>query len=268
MDTVQHPTLYKRDTAGKIRVWYLERQGDSYRTVAGIKDGNLVTSDWTVCTGKQGRTDEQQAEFEVASGYEHQLTREYHATEDTVDQPKFFKPMLAHKYEGYAGTAWAQPKLDGIRCLASAAGLFSREGKPILGAPHVMEALAPLFEANPGVQFDGELYNHDLKDDFNAIVSMVKKQNPTAEQLTKSASLVQYHIYDLPSSPEGFSKRVVELREILGAGNDVLKRVSLPGGPTIRPASTRCTASGWRKATKARWSAAKASTSRSAPSNS
>ena len=40
------PTLYKRDTTGKIREWTIEWTGGGVapaatRTVAGIKDGNL-----------------------------------------------------------------------------------------------------------------------------------------------------------------------------------------------------------------------------------
>ena len=35
--------LYKRDTSGKIRTWQYEVDGDSYRTIAGVQGGNLVT---------------------------------------------------------------------------------------------------------------------------------------------------------------------------------------------------------------------------------
>jgi ATP-dependent DNA ligase len=48
------------------------------------------------------------------------------------------------------------------------------------------------------------LYNHELKDDFNKIVSLVKKTKPKAEDLEESDRLVQYHCFDsyYPSEPQ------------------------------------------------------------------
>lgn len=207
-------TIFKRDTTGKVRVWRQEIAGPNFRTVAGILDGAMVESGWTRCIGKQGRTDEQQAEFEVASNYEHKLSREYHPTMATIDGgAHFFKPMLAQKYEAFA-PGYAQPKLDGVRCIVTAAGMFSREGKPIMGAPHIHERLEPLFAADPSLTLDGEIYNHDFKDDFNAIVSIVKKQTPNAEQLKRSAELAQYWVYDMPSHPGNFSDRIHSIHRL------------------------------------------------------
>ena len=107
--------------------------------------------------------------------------------------------MLAHKYEGWQGPCFSQPKLDGIRCIATSEGLFSREGKEFVAAPHIQQALEDVFDKHPGVVFDGEFYNHDYHDDFNAIVSAVKRTKPSSEDLEVSAKLVQYHVYDLPS---------------------------------------------------------------------
>ena len=48
-------TLYKRDTHGKIREWTVEYAGPvgaGIRTIAGIKDGKLVTSGWKSTEGK------------------------------------------------------------------------------------------------------------------------------------------------------------------------------------------------------------------------
>lgn len=187
-----------------------------YRTVAGILGGNLVTSQWTACVGKQGRDDEQQADFEIASSYQNKLTRDYHATKSAVAKGShFFKPMLAQEYKGWQGPCFAQPKLDGARCIATKDGLFSRQGKPFVSVPHIWEALKPIFEYDPSVVLDGELYNHVLKDDFGQIMSLIRQQKPTAEDLAKSADLIQYHIYDLPSHPGIFSDRSHSLQELL-----------------------------------------------------
>jgi DNA ligase-1 len=195
--------IFKYDTKGKARVWFMEQDGDKYKTIAGVKDGNLVESEWTKAEPTNvGRSNErdgvQQATFEIEAAYEKKLTREYHKTLDAAGGgAHFFKPMLAHKYESF-DIGYAQPKLDGIRCIATAQGLFSREGKPIKGVPHIEALLEPTFGIYPDLILDGELYNHDLKDDFNAIVSAVKKATPNAEQ-KELAKKVQYHVYDMPS---------------------------------------------------------------------
>ncbi|MFY8164593.1 MAG: hypothetical protein ACOVKC_10195 [Brevundimonas sp.] len=198
-------TIYKRDSAGRLREWRMEVEGDKYRTIAGLAGGNQAVSDWTVATPKNvGRANEtsawEQAIAELNAGYEAKLKREYFRTIEETDTPRFFKPMLAQGYDGkVAFPVYSQPKLDGIRAIASKSGLASREGQPILSCPHIVEALAPFFDACPEAILDGEIYNHALHDDFNEIVSIVKRDKCSPEQLAKSAALAQYHVYDFPS---------------------------------------------------------------------
>jgi ATP-dependent DNA ligase len=107
--------------------------------------------------------------------------------------------------------------LDGIRCIAKADGLWSRKNTPITAVPHIWEALKPLFQKDPTLILDGELYNHVLNADFNSIVSMVRKHAPTESELMVAKALVQYHVYDLPSSSGSFSQRNKELLSLLSA---------------------------------------------------
>lgn len=212
--------IYKRDSKGKLRVWFMEQDGGRYRTIAGLDGGNLVTSEWTQAEPTNvGRSNERdavaQATFEVEAAYEKKLTREYHRTVVATDGgAHFFKPMLAAKYEEFV-PGFAQPKLDGVRCIARADGLFSREGKPIPGAPHIFEALQDAFAEDPSLIFDGELYNHEFKDDFNAIISMVKKANPSPERTAEIRSKVQYHVYDLPSHTGNFDDRSNKVNDLV-----------------------------------------------------
>jgi DNA ligase-1 len=209
--------IYKRDSVGNIRVWQYEVEGDRWRSFAGILDGALVESGWTVCTPKSRPTPEEQALFEAQAEEKKKLERDYHRSIDTIDTPLFFKPMLAKAYEAvtFDRRVSSQPKLDGIRCIATAKGLFSRQGKRFLACPHVEEALEPLFAADPNLVLDGELYNHDLKADFNAITSAVRKQKPSDLDIEQSRSLIQYHVYDLPIPATPFTKRWAELAEII-----------------------------------------------------
>lgn len=204
--------IFKRDSLGKIRSWQYELDGSRYRTIAGVHEGTLVVSGWTECTAKSQPTDEDQAKFEAEASRLHKLAREYHPTIDTIDTPNFFKPMLATVYEGwgYEGV-YCQPKLDGIRCIATSKGLFSRQGKQIFGVPHIEEVLAPVFGSDPTLILDGELYNHELKDSFGQIASIVRKQDPSPEQLELSARLIQYHVYDIPSASQSFGARANRL---------------------------------------------------------
>ncbi len=112
------------------------------------------------------------------------------------------KPMLAHKFnidrvdytqsEGY----YIQPKLDGVRCLFTANGAYSRNNKKFMNLKHIEMALKPFFEQQPDVVLDGELYNHKLKNDFEKIISLVRKQKPTEEDRRDAQHLVQFHVYD------------------------------------------------------------------------
>ena len=111
------------------------------------------------------------------------------------------KAMLAHKYnEDKADyTAFIQPKLDGVRCLFTAKGAFSRANNQFMNVEHIEQALKPFFAKNPTVILDGELYNHGLKDDFEKIISLVKKKKPTDADKAEAKELVQYHVYDVAS---------------------------------------------------------------------
>ena len=206
-------TLYKRDRAGKIRTWAVEQDGSRYRYITGLQDGALVTSGWTQATAASQTTDELQANFEVASTYTHQLARDYFETIGEVDTPRIFEPMLADKYKKFA-PGYSQPKLDGMRCIAKTTGLFSRQGKPILSCPHIIEALEPFFEKFPDAILDGEVYNHDLKSEFEELMSLARKGAPQP-----GSEKLQYHVYDYPSAPGGFGARTTQLLLDLAPSN-------------------------------------------------
>ena len=111
------------------------------------------------------------------------------------------KAMLAHKYNEDKADypAFIQPKLDGVRCLFTAKGAFSRANNQFMNVEHIEQALKPFFAKNPTAILDGELYNHGLKDDFEKIISLVKKKKPTDADKAEAKELVQYHVYDVAS---------------------------------------------------------------------
>jgi len=142
------------------------------------------------------------------------------------------KPMLAYpvsdKPIDYNNTVFMQPKLDGVRCLIQAEQVnhfsrpieyevkaYSRTGKQWLNIDHILQSLKPFFEANPFVILDGELYNHTLRDDFEKIISCVRKQKPTDANRAESRKLVQFHCYDIVNEKMPFVDRIRWLRKNL-----------------------------------------------------
>lgn len=235
------PRLFSRRSDGKVQFWQIEVQGDGYRTHSGIVDGETVTSEWTRAVAKNvgaknATTPAQQAEAEARSQWKKKCDKGYKPDVADIDNVGFFEPMLAHTWEDYKDEVrfpvWVQPKLDGMRCVARKDGLWSRNGKPILSAPHIAAALAPLFQADPELVPDGEMYADKFADDFNKVMSLARKTKPTAAELAESAAHLEYHIYDLPrgntlSGPQApFSERHRALTTLLTALNHVaIKRV-------------------------------------------
>ena len=110
------------------------------------------------------------------------------------------KPMLAYKLNqhkiNFKEFIYMQPKLDGVRCLFTKDGAFSRTGKQFMNVRHIEDSLKEFFKACPWTVLDGELYNHELKDDFEKIISLVRKQKPTDQHREDAKKMIQYHVYD------------------------------------------------------------------------
>ena len=138
------------------------------------------------------------------------------------------KPMLAYPVNGkpinYKDKIFMQPKLDGVRCViqyelvdhgsaeyGSGFGMgvkaYSRTGKEWKNIDHILVQLKPFFKKFPDVILDGELYNHDLRDDFEKIISLVRKTKPTAEDRLDALNLTQFHCYDIIDEALPFDQR-------------------------------------------------------------
>lgn len=215
--------LFKRAVNGKTLEWEVEVNGACFRTISGYTDGIKTTSEWTCCEAKNvgkknSTTGEEQALAEATAM--HRKRKETGSFENIseIDTPIYFKPMLAHDYNDYKDKIkfplYSQPKLDGVRCIVRADGMWSRNGKPIISAPHIFESLKFLFEANPDLILDGELYCDKGTAGFNTIISCVRKTKPTEADLSLSKQFIEYHIYDLPYVEGGFSERLEAIGEL------------------------------------------------------
>jgi len=201
-------TFYKRNKNNqKIQVWTIELHEDGkYRTLEGYQDGVITTNEWTICSpksvGKKNETTAYQqaikeAQAKIVKKQENAYTEDIREI-DNVEM--YFEPMLAHKFnkgDVIKETVLSQPKLDGIRNVCKKSGNFTRKGKPQPAIPHIYESLQSIFEEYPDLVIDGELYNHELRDDFNQITSIARKQKPTAADLENSRKKIQFHVYDV-----------------------------------------------------------------------
>ena len=148
------------------------------------------------------------------------------------------KPMLAYpvndKPVDYTGNVYMQPKLDGVRCTIQATvkrhlltpdlneieiKAYSRTGKEWKNIDHILFNLYPWFCLNPDVILDGELYNHDFKDNFEQIISMVRKTKPTDEARAESAKNVQFHCYDIIDETKTFEERNKFITQVVPRNN-------------------------------------------------
>jgi DNA ligase-1 len=235
MANTQFPILFKRRNDGSVQRWWGRIRttcGEQYRTYFGILDGAVTKSAWTTAVAKQNTTAVEQAEKELQALYTKKRSEGFTETIADIDTKagEYFKVMKAHHYADYKSEVarrleagervYVQPKLDGMRCVARPNGLWTRRSKPINSAPHVYEATFEQYLSSDklrnirGTEMDGELYTHKLSKNFNKIISLAKKKNPTPDEVAESMCKLQYHVYDLPSD-KPFSKRLSDLKVLM-----------------------------------------------------
>jgi DNA ligase-1 len=214
------PTLFKRTSNGKIEQWTIWVEpgvsSGAFKIVTeyGHVDGKMQLAVEVVRSGKNigqanATTVQQQAEAQAQSEWNVKKTRKGYVEDLAKAQAGEnsgaggIRPMLAKSFEDcekkFTYPCYAQPKLDGMRCIAvvgldGEVSLWTREQKPIVAVPRVA-AYVKALKLAVGTVLDGELYNHDLKDDFEQLISIFRKQAPASDE---EQALAQYHVYDLP----------------------------------------------------------------------
>lgn len=221
------PKLFKYAVTGALQEWWIEVEGDRYRTHSGQVGGKTTTTAWTTCAGKNtGRanatTATEQAYRDAKSKWQKKQDREQFATDvESCKTVKFINPMLAQRYEdrrdelNFDEGVWIQCKLNGARCVATKDGLFSRKGSRWESVPHIEQALVKFFEQHPDVVLDGELFNEDLREDLGSIISMISRKKITAADLEKSKQHVKYYVYDVVDTSTRLSDRLENVSRYL-----------------------------------------------------
>lgn len=209
-------TLYKLTSTGKVQMWEIESYGTDFasyiKTTYGHQDGAKQTATEVITKGKNvGKANEtsafEQAQAEALSQWEKKLKRGYVQNIEDAQEKKIdtnfitggVEPMLAQSYDKHASKisypAFVQPKLDGHRCIAiiqdGKCTLWSRTRKPINSMPHIERSLEKMYGMNT-VILDGELYNHDYRDHFEDLTSLIRQSKPMPGH-----EKVQYYVYDM-----------------------------------------------------------------------
>jgi DNA ligase 1 len=212
------PTLYKKTSTGAIQFWTIASamHGAGYGRIETTygqlgTDSPQYTED-VIEEGKNvGKKNEtsayEQAQKEAEARWKKQKKKGYVESKEAAEAGELdalieggIVPMLAHSFTDHGHKikypAYVQPKLDGIRCIAvlkdGKCTLWSRTRKPITSMPHIVGEIEAVFGKSKELIFDGELYNHEFKNNFEHIVSLVRQEEPADNHKD-----VQYHIYDV-----------------------------------------------------------------------
>jgi len=198
------PVLYGKSSIDKVKIWktWVEENRDGTATIFtdhGYEDGEIQRATNTILNGKNiGKANEtttfDQACSEAESKWNKKRDKKYFPNKSDLDKDYKPLPMLAHDFKKRGKDidwpAYIQPKLNGIRCLATKLGRYSieytsRGGKEFTTLKHLTLPLLKVMKV--GEVFDGELFTRELT--FQQITSAVKKEQDWTQ-------LIEYWIYD------------------------------------------------------------------------
>lgn len=218
MNVTGLPQLYKKAKTGKIQTWRVWAEENKVMSMHGQLDG-AQTEGVKKVTGKNiGRKNEvspeDQAVFVAESTWKKKKDKGYFESIEEAENTQVFLPMLASDFEKRKAKVkypvFVQPKLDGVRCLASWEGdrvkLMSRGGKEY-NIPHISKELEAIL--HPSEVFDGEIYVHGYT--FQEVTRLVKKYR---EGETEELQFWIYDRFSTDSLDSTFEKRLLELAAI------------------------------------------------------
>jgi len=200
--------LYKLNNTNRLSWWKIEQDGSGY-TIQWGQDLSTINQMSSNINFYDTPTAERAA-FEMQSRINEQINRRGYSEEIPKTVPDF--PMLAQQWKDHIGknhtpfkTCALQPKLDGLRCIATNSRMTTRRNEAITSCPHIEYILQHL---DPEHKLDGELIIPNC--DLQTIQSYVSRQRP--HQLSKE---IEYHIFDYIDLEMPFWDRYLKLRTIV-----------------------------------------------------
>lgn len=206
--------IYKKDTKGKLRLLRIEAQLNTVVQSSGLVGGKLVTNRRACKPKNIGKKNEttanEQAVLEVNSIVTKKSKEGYYLTKEEALNSTNLMPMLATTIDldKLVYPVIVQPKLDGIRCIATNKSKLSRKNREFTTLDHIN--LSELLNTD---MLDGEMYAHELS--FQENTKLIKKYR------RGETEKVKYYVYDLPSLNGNFLDRHHRLRLLTTIHDDI-----------------------------------------------
>ncbi len=216
----EFPILYAITSKGDIKQWtvsaILDNDKALLRKVYGKYEGKMQINDKEIKGKNIGRSNEttpfEQACFDAESAFKKKKDNNYveHVPNNT-EASTYVLPMLAHSFfkrgHNIIYRAYVQPKLNGVRCLATKVSkteidFRSRKGKSYNEVcQHLKGTLLDMMIV--GDIYDGELYNHSWT--FQQIARHSKK-------VREGQNNLEFWVYDLAINKHHFTERLTYLK--------------------------------------------------------
>lgn len=212
----EFPVLYKKTSKGEIERWEICAEDGSpafFVSTHGLLGKKQVSKRKDVPEGKNiGKKNEttpfQQACKEAESKWKKKVKKGYFESEEDARGKVVLLPMLAHDYQkrshDIVWPAFAQAKIDGVRCLGLPDGtLLSRGGDPFPTLDHIRLELAHLQEKiGETCHVDGELWTPNLS--FQVQAGLVRKAKDIPPERMEQLEMVHLHVFDCfdPKKPD------------------------------------------------------------------
>lgn len=198
----EFPTLYAKNKNGAWKEWNIsvsmKKETPQIETIHGLLNGKKITEMFIILKKKRGyKSLWDQAVFTAQSKWNHKHNRENYQT--SLQEPSHTQtnqsllPMLAKPFDNGKHLhfpLYIQPKIDGLRCIATPHGLFSRTGSPFLGLDNIKTDLKTYFENQVGYVVDGELYSEEMP--FEELSGYCRRQKEIP-----SEKKVIFHVFDV-----------------------------------------------------------------------
>lgn len=253
---MKNQILISKDSHNKCRIVYLScikiENKEEYQIIrkSGLLDGKLIDHTPIVITsGKVKRTTKEQATLEYNSHLKKYLDKGYKTLEDLgcaslaefknkqksievskTDQKGVGKPMLCKVYDKddrkTQNIKWlVSRKLDGVRAF-----IYMKDGELHtssrggghydIAASYILNDvfIKSLFEKNPNLILDGELYIHRKPLNYISGLCRLEELKPEHRQL-------RFYCYDIADESQTFKQRLEYLEGIVPSWNSLLVMV-------------------------------------------
>jgi DNA ligase 1 len=236
--------LYKMNKSGTISWWEIESSisdqeqpetNHGYRTWWGndhkARTRQTENTQFTYQANRITMSVSEQIEAQISE----MIVRKGYSRDIPTTSPEL--PMLAQTWASFVEKAnsegskvehfdsfYYQPKLDGIRCIATPNTLYSRRNLPFTSVPHIELALSTLKDDPEfaAIKLDGELYYHGA--DLQYIQSIVSKKQFDPFMYKE----ISYQVFDIVDTELTFEQRHVKLTKVIDRLAELWKYTNFP----------------------------------------